>query len=58
MVTFQFNFNSICVYICVGLFCSCLSESEFVCGLSDVGSECVHMEVCESVNGLTVKFSE
>ncbi len=25
---------------------------------SDVGSECVHMDVCESVNGFAVKLSE
>lgn len=41
------------VCVCVCRFCSCLFERDFVHELSDVGNE--HVEVCESVNGFTVK---
>ncbi len=41
--------------VCVPVL-SWLFESDFVCELSDVGNERVHMEVCESVNGFTMQL--
>lgn len=51
-VIFQFHFNRLCVW-----FCAC-AGSVLVYELSDVGNERVHIEVCESVNDVTVKLSK